>query len=126
MDHISAAMSLKSVGRLVHFGGDAVACCRRFCGAQPARAFGLHINGGTLLGRVAAPAVGSEVRRLITTKFGSSDPEKKIPLTKVQADELVLKLTEEEHKILMNAIQRFQSEKTRQEYKGGSCGGNLN
>lgn len=120
-------MSLRSVGRLaqsvaVHFGGDAGACCRRFCGAQPARAFGQHLTsgGGTLLGRAVAPAVGSELRRHITTKFGSTETDKKIPLTKVQADELVLKLTEEEHKILMNAIQRFQSEKTRQEYKGGS------
>jgi len=113
-------MSLRSACRLAPrvsapWGGDASTCCRRFCGGQPARLFGRQL----LLGRAAAPAAGVELRRRVSTKFSSSETEKKSPLTKLQAEELVLKLTEEEHKVLITAIQTFQSEKMRQEYKGG-------
>ncbi|XP_065352430.1 uncharacterized protein LOC135947468 [Cloeon dipterum] len=90
--------------------------CRRTSTAFPALS--------SQLGRSVGGAVGVQLRRHITTKFSSSatDSTQKIPLTKQQAEDLVLKLTEEEQKVLMSAIQTFQSEKTRKEYKGQLAG----
>ncbi|XP_059470612.1 uncharacterized protein LOC132193760 [Neocloeon triangulifer] len=98
------------------FASPAINCCRSRLGSPafpPSQLFGL-----------VGSAVGVQSRRHITTKFSSSetDAAQKNPLTKAQAEELILKLTEEEQKILIKAIQTFQSEKMRQEYKGQLAG----
>lgn len=85
---------------------------RMFNSPIPSPRLILNANSG------ACSHLGLKFIRYIT-KFSSSETDSsKIPLSKQQAHELVLKLTEEEQKILLTAIQTFQSEKMRQEFQG--------
>lgn len=55
-----------------------------------------------------------------TSKDFEDSPQFTSPLTKVHANELVLHLTDEERKVLFNALQQYESNRIKDEYEGES------
>ncbi|XP_063225367.1 uncharacterized protein LOC134532647 [Bacillus rossius redtenbacheri] len=74
---------------------------------------------GRLPTAVTFPAWKSrDVKR--RTSFSTASPSE--PLTKLQAQDLILRLTDEERRILLSALQEFHSEKMKAEFEGDLAG----
>nr|CAD7400109.1 unnamed protein product [Timema poppensis] len=76
--------------------------CRLACFLAPYVALVLQLNG-------------KEKLRPESCKISAASTE---PLTKIQAQDLILRLTDEERRALLSALQEFQSEKMKAEYEG--------
>lgn len=90
-------------------------CCQR----QPAKVIMRH---SVTFNKLYKPQYSS-IRALglgPTSKDFETKSAQSGPLTKLHASELVLHLTDDERKVLMNALQEYQSNKIKEEFEGTS------
>lgn len=75
----------------------------------------LKTNQSDLIRMYNLMSLSKNVRYLSSTRFRSDSNE---PISKPQAEDLVLRLTENERHYLLTALQEFEANKVKAEYEG--------